>query len=36
LPSAAHGKRHTATKDSAKPSLPSAFYRTLGKPFAEY
>ena len=31
LPSATHDIRHTATKDSAKPPLPSAISRALGK-----
>ena len=35
LPSAALGKEHTAKNWSAKPSLPSVFYRALGKGFAE-
>ena len=31
LPSAAHGKAHTAFHLPAKPALPSAFFRALGK-----
>jgi len=31
LPSAAHSIYHTATKDSAKRSLPSAIFRALRK-----
>ena len=35
LPSTALDKEHTAKNWSAKPSLPSVFYRALGKGFAE-
>jgi hypothetical protein len=35
LSSAALGNAHTAKKASAKTALPSAFYRTLSKAFAE-
>ena len=35
LPSAALGKNHSAKLQSAKPALPSVFYRTLGKGLAE-
>jgi len=35
LPSATLGKEHTAKFWSAKKSLPSVFYRALGKGFAE-
>ena len=35
LPSATLGKEHSANKPSAKTSLPSVFYRALGKAFAE-
>jgi hypothetical protein len=35
LPSVTLGKEHTAKKLSVKQSLPSVFYRTLGKGFAE-
>ena len=35
LPSVTLGKEHSAKISSAKSSLPSAFFRTLGKDFAE-
>ena len=35
LPSVALGEAHSANKSSAKTSLPSVFYRTLGENFAE-
>jgi hypothetical protein len=35
LPSVTLGKEHSAKISSAKGSLPSAFFRTLGKDFAE-
>jgi hypothetical protein len=35
LPSAALGNAHTAKKALAKTALPIAFYRVLGKAFAE-
>jgi hypothetical protein len=35
LPSVTLGKEHSANISSAKGSLPSAFFRTLGKDFAE-
>jgi hypothetical protein len=35
LPSVTLGKEETAKKGSAKASLPSVFYRALGKDFAE-
>jgi hypothetical protein len=35
LPSVKLGKEHSANISSAKGSLPSAFFRTLGKDFAE-
>jgi hypothetical protein len=35
LPSVTLGKEHSAKISSAKGSLPSAFFRTLGKEFAE-
>jgi hypothetical protein len=35
LPSVTLGKEHSAKISSAKGSLPSAFFQTLGKDFAE-
>jgi hypothetical protein len=35
MPSVTLGKEHSAKISSAKGSLPSAFFRTLGKDFAE-
>jgi hypothetical protein len=35
LPSVTLGKEHSANISSAKGSLPSTFFRTLGKDFAE-
>jgi hypothetical protein len=35
LPSVTLGKEHSAKISSAKGSLPSAYFRTLGKDFAE-
>jgi hypothetical protein len=35
LPSVTLGKEHSAKISSAKGSLPSVFFRTLGKDFAE-
>jgi hypothetical protein len=35
LPSVTLGKEHSAKISSANGSLPSAFFRTLGKDFAE-